>query len=216
MEKTDRDHFILSKGHGAGGYYCVLAEAGFFGGELLDTYLAFESKLPGHPVRRKTPGVEFNTGALGHGLAVSNGLALSLRKHASKGRVFVLLGDGELQEGSNWEAAMAASHFGLGNLAVIVDRNTLQLADRTESIMALEPLADKWRAFGFEVHEIDGNDMEEVVRTLEGLDYSGTVPHAIIAHTVKGKGVSFMEDSPPWHHKVPAGEEISRAIEELE
>ncbi len=210
------DHFILSKGHGVGGYYCALAEAGYFPEEWLDSYLGFESKLPGHPVRQKTPGIEFNTGALGHGLSVSCGLALSMRKNKKKGRMFTLLGDGELQEGSNWEAAMAASYFKLGNLTAIVDRNRLQLADRTEKIMGLEPLADKWRAFGFEVSEVDGNSMAELVACLESLDYSGERPHLVLAHTVKGKGVSFIEDNAPWHHKVPSGDEVVKAIEELE
>lgn len=213
---NDCDHFILSKGHGVGGYYCALAEAGIIPEEWLSTYLKFDSRLPGHPVRQKTPGVEFNTGALGHGLSVSTGLALSMKKRENKGKVFTLLGDGELQEGSNWEAAMAASHFKLGNLVALVDRNRLQLADRTEHIMNLEPLADKWRAFGFQVIELDGNSIQELVTALEGIDYLGDAPHLVLAHTIKGKGISFIEDNAPWHHRVPSGDEIHKAIEELE
>lgn len=216
LAEVERDHFILSKGHGAGGYYCTLAEAGFFPAIELEGYLGFDTTLPGHPVRGTAVGVEFSTGALGHGLAIAAGLALSLKKSQSRGRVFVLLGDGELQEGSNWEAAMAASRFGLGNLVSIVDRNGLQLADRTEIVMPLEPLADKWRAFGWELSEIDGHDMAAIVEALEGIDRDGPRPHAIIAHTVKGKGVSFIEDSAPWHHKVPVDDEVARAIKELE
>ncbi len=147
-DDPDRDRFILSKGHGVGGFYCTLAEAGIIPTSLLSTYLKFDSALPGHPVRQKTPFVEINTGALGHGLSVAVGLALSARMKRTAGfRVYVLLGDGELQEGSNWEAAMSAAHFRLGNLVAIVDRNTLQLADRTESIMALEPLGAEVGSF---------------------------------------------------------------------
>jgi transketolase len=211
-----RDWFILSKGHGAGGYYCTLAEAGFFDPGLLDSYLCFDSALPGHPVRQKTPGVEFNTGALGHGLPVSAGLALSHKLSARDNRVFVLVGDGELQEGSNWEAAMAAAKYRLDNLVVIIDRNGLQLADRTETIMPLEPLADKWRAFGFEVKEVNGNEAGELIDALESMDYSLGRPHCIIARTVKGKGVSFIEDKAAWHHKIPVGDEVELAIQELE
>ncbi|MGA2976597.1 MAG: transketolase [Spirochaetia bacterium] len=212
----DRDRFILSKGHGVGGFYCTLAEAGLIDPALLDTYLQFDSALPGHPVRQKTPFVEINTGALGHGLSVGVGLALSARMSVRGFHVYVLLGDGELQEGSNWEASMSAAHFHLGNLVAIVDRNTLQLADRTESIMALEPLAAKWESFGFEVAVSDGNDAADLVRVIESFDRTGNTPHVLIAHTVKGKGVSFMEDQASWHHKIPVGEQLRQAIEELE
>jgi len=212
----DRDRFILSKGHGVGGFYCTLAEAGIIDPALLTTYLRFDSALPGHPVRQKTPFVEINTGALGHGLSVAAGLALSARLSGRGFHVYVLLGDGELQEGSNWEAMMAASHFMLGNLVAIVDRNTLQLADRTESIMALEPLAAKLKSFGFEVASADGNNPQEIVRVLTAFDKSGTRPHVLLAHTVKGKGVSFMEDQASWHHKIPVGDQLRQAIEELE
>ncbi len=215
-DDPERDRFILSKGHGVCGMYCTFAEAGIIDPALLDTYLQFDSSLPGHPVRQKTPFVEVNTGALGHGLSVAVGLALSARMKNRGFRVFVLLGDGEVQEGSNCEALMSASHFKLGNLFAIVDRNTLQLADRTETIMALEPLDAKLRSFGFETFDVDGNDPKELVKTLHSIDPHSTRPHALIARTVKGKGVSFIEDQPAWHHKIPVGDQIRQAIEELE
>ncbi|HUJ74527.1 MAG TPA: transketolase [bacterium] len=225
-----RDRFVLSKGHGVGGFYCTLAEAGIIPAEVLSTYLKFDSPLPGHPVRQKTPFVEINTGALGHGLSVGVGLALSARVlapdpaldpappagSAPPFQVYVLLGDGELQEGSNWEAAMSAAQFRLGNLVAIVDRNSLQLADRTESIMALEPLEKKWEAFGFDVATADGNNPEDLLRALDEFDPAGEAPHVLLARTVKGKGVSFMEDQAAWHHKIPVGDQLRQAIEELE
>jgi transketolase len=216
LDDPERDRFILSKGHGIGGFYCMLAEAGYIDEALLPTYLKFDSPLPGHPVRQKTPVIELNTGALGHGLSVGVGLALAGRMSGRGYRVFVLTGDGELQEGSVWEAAMSAARFQLGNLVVIVDRNTLQLADRTETIMPLEPLADKWRAFGFEVQECSGHDPAALIAAIGGLDTAGTKPHVIIARTVKGRGVSFIEDQAAWHHKVPVAGQVDRAIEELE
>ncbi len=215
-DDPDRDRFILSKGHGVGGLYCTLAEAGYLDEGLLDTYLKFDSPLPGHPVRQKTPVIELNTGALGHGLSVGVGLALACRMRGRASRVFVLTGDGELQEGSVWEAAMSAARFRLSNLIVIVDRNTLQLADRTERIMPLEPLAAKWRAFGFDVQETDGHDPAALIATLGRLDLAGELPHVLIARTIKGKGVSFIEDQAAWHHKIPVADQVTRAIEELE
>jgi transketolase len=211
-----RNRLILSKGHGVGGFYCTLAEAGLLDEALLETYLQFDSMLPGHPVRQKNPWFELNTGGVGHGLSVGVGLALSAQLHGHNFRVFVLTGDGELQEGSVWEAAMSAAHFKLDNLIVVVDRNTLQLADRTEKIMALEPLADKWKAFGFDVHHTDGNDVRAFISTIEGLNLALGQPHVVIAKTIKGKGISFIEDQPAWHHKIPVGEQISQAIQELE
>jgi transketolase len=216
LDDPDRDRFILSKGHGVGGFYCTLMEAGLLDEVLLETYLQFDSKLPGHPVRQKTPGVELNTGALGHGLSVGVGLALSAKMSGRNFRVFVLTGDGELQEGAIWEAAMSAAHFKLDNLVVIVDRNTLQLADRTENIMALEPLDDKWRAFGFDVQQTDGNNVAQFMETIAGLDLQGGKPHVVLAKTIKGKGISFIEDQASWHHKIPVGDQVVHAIEELE
>jgi transketolase len=215
-DDPERDRLILSKGHGVGGLYCTLAEAGILDEALLSTYLKLDSALPGHPVRQKTPFVEINTGALGHGLSVGVGLALAAKKQRRDCRVFVLLGDGELQEGSVWEAAMSAAHFKLDNLVAIVDRNTLQLADRTEAIMALEPLQEKWQSFGFDVRSTDGNDPGAFVGCVEGLAWERGMPHVIIAHTTKGKGVSFIEDQAAWHHRIPVGDQVQQAIEELE
>lgn len=216
MDDPNRDRFILSKGHGVCGLYCTLAEAGYLPESQLETYLRFDSALPGHPVRQKCSFVELNTGALGHGLSVGVGLGLSAKMTGRDFRVFVLTGDGELQEGSNWEAAMSAAHFKLDNLVFIVDRNTLQLADRTETIMGLEPLTEKFSAFGFDVHRTNGNDPRAFIDTLEKLDTRNGKPKAIIAKTVKGKGVSYIEDRAAWHHRIPKGEEVLRAIEELE
>jgi transketolase len=209
-----RDIYIQSKGHAVGCYYCVLAEAGFFPVDWLSTYQHANSHLPGHPVRQKTPGIELNTGALGHGLPVAVGLALAAKKSHSARRVFLITGDGELAEGSNWEAALAAAHYGLDNLIIINDKNNLQLAGPTREIMNTDPLAEKWQAFGMTVTECQGNNMASVVATLEGLKQEGK-PNVVIANTTKGAGISFIQGRPEWHHRVPKGEEIALALEEL-
>ncbi len=216
LDDPNRDRFILSKGHGVCGLYCTLVEAGYMEESELQTYLQFDSALPGHPVRQKNRFVELNTGALGHGLSVGVGLALSAKMSDRTFRVFVVTGDGELQEGSNWEAAMSAAHFKLDNLVLIVDRNTLQLADRTETIMAIEPLRQKFEAFGFDVHETDGNAPTKLIPTVESLDLQDSRPKVILTSTTKGKGISFIEDRAIWHHKVPTGQEFEIAIQELE
>lgn len=213
-DSSDRDIYIQSKGHAVGGYYCVLAEAGYFPTDWLPTYQHAESHLPGHPVRQKTPGVELNTGALGHGLPVAVGLAIAAKKSGHARRIFVVTGDGELAEGSNWEAALVAAHYGLDNLIIINDKNKLQLAGATRDILNTDPLAEKWRAFGMDVTECQGNNMQDVVSTLEGLKPAGR-PQVIIANTEKGFGVSFIQGKPEWHHRVPKGEEIALALEEL-
>ena len=214
LADDQRDIYIQSKGHAVGCYYCVLAEAGFFPVDWLDTYQHANSHLPGHPVRQKTPGIELNTGALGHGLPVAMGLALAAKKSNSTRRIFLITGDGELAEGSNWEAALAAAHYGLDNLIIINDKNNLQLAGPTREIMNTDPLADKWKAFGMTVTECQGNDMASVVATLEGLKQEGK-PNVVIANTTKGAGISFIQGRPEWHHRVPKGEEIALALEEL-
>ena len=215
-DHPDRDRFILSKGHGVGGLYCTLAQAGLLDAALLNTYLQYDSKLPGHPVRQKTPYVEVNTGALGHGLAIGVGLALAAKKSCRNYRVFVLTGDGELQEGSNWEAAAAAARFQLDNLIWIVDRNRLQLADFTRNIIPIEPLDKKMTAFGLAAHHTNGNDPSAVIATIESLPCENGIPKAVIAATTKGKGVSFIENQPSWHHRIPTADELPAALKELE
>lgn len=214
LEDPERDVYIQSKGHAAGGYYCCLAEAGYFPTDWLATYQHADSKLPGHPVKHKTPGVELNTGALGHGLPVAVGLALAAKTSGSKRKIYVLTGDGELAEGSNWEAALVAAHYELDNLIIINDKNKLQLAGFTEDIMKTDPLDEKWKAFGMQVTECEGNNIESVVTTLESLKPEGK-PHVVIANTIKGAGISFIQGRPEWHHRVPKGEEVTLALEEL-
>jgi transketolase len=214
-DDPQRDRFILSKGHASGALYATLAERGFFPAAWLATYLQPLSRLNGHPDRNKVPGVEANTGPLGHGLPIAVGVALGGRLSGAAFRTFVLTGDGELQEGSNWEAAMAASQFGLDRLTVIVDRNGLQQGDRTEQTMRLEPLADRWRAFGWEVAEVDGHDISALVETLERLPLAAGKPTCVIARTRKGRGVSFIEDRVDWHHRVPTDAELDQALAEL-
>lgn len=215
-DAADRDRFILSKGHGAGVLYTTLAERGFFPRAELDTFMAPLSKLNGHPDRNKVPGVETNTGPLGHGLPVGVGAAIAAKIQKASWRVFVLTGDGELQEGSMWEAAMAAAHYRLDNLTVIIDRNGLQQGDTTERTMHLEPLADKLRAFGWCVREVDGHDHAALLNIFNSLPFEADKPNCVLAHTHKGQGVSFMRDRVEWHHKVPNAEEVARALQELD
>lgn len=214
-DDPERDRFILSKGHSAGALYTTLAHAGFFPLAELDTFAQPLSRLNGHPNRVKVPGVETNTGPLGHGLPVAVGCAVGAKMDGASWRTYVITGDGELQEGSNWEAAMSAAHYKLDNLTVIVDRNGLQQGDFTERTMHLDPLADKWRAFGWAVREVNGHDHAALLDVFEQLPFEWGKPNCIIAHTHKGQGVSFMRDRPAWHHKVPNADEYARAIEEL-
>jgi transketolase len=208
-----RDRCILSKGHCAAALYSVLAMRGFFPQADLATFMQPLSRLNGHPDRNKVPGVEANTGPLGHGLPIAVGSAIAAGLSGQNWRTFVVLGDGELQEGSNWEAAMAAGHRRLGSLTAIVDRNRLQQGARTEATNALDPLPEKWRAFGWEAVEIDGHDHAALLAAL-GAE-PGEKPRCVIANTVKGKGVSFMEDRVEWHHKVPNADQLKQALEEL-
>lgn len=209
-----RDRFVLSKGHGSEGLYCTLATKGIFPVSELTKYLTHESELTIHPTKH-VEGVEVNTGALGHGFPNAVGMALAAKKSAASWRTFVLVGDGEIQEGSNWEAAMAASHFRLGNLTLIVDNNMLQLADKVENTMGIEPLDRKLAAFGFEVYHVDGHSMKALTDLFDSLDYGSDTPHAVIAHTIKGHGVTFMENVAEWHHRVPTKEEAETALKEL-
>jgi transketolase len=208
-----RDRLVLSKGHTAGALYATLARCGFFARHELETFASSRSALNGHPNRTKVPGVETNTGPLGHGFPVAVGIALSALLQGSPRRTFVVLGDGELQEGSNWEAAMTAAHHGLSSLFAVVDRNGLQQGARTEDTKQLEPLAAKWASFGWEIREVDGHDHGQLLRTFRQL--GTTRPVCVIAHTVKGKGVSFMEDRAEWHHKVPTADQVEIALGEL-
>ena len=209
-----RDRFVMSKGHCTGAFYSTLAAAGYFPEAELDTYLQPLSRLNGHPNRNYVAGVETNTGPLGHGLPVAVGMAIAASMGPDAFDVFVLTGDGELQEGSCWEAAMTAGHRKLANLTVIVDRNHLQQGAPTEDTAALEPLADKWRAFGWDVETVDGHDPAALLAALA--PRTGAVrPRCIIAETVKGKGVSYMENQAGWHHGCPTPEQYSLAMKEL-
>lgn len=210
-----RDRFVLSKGHCSGAFYSTLAARGFFPMAQLKTYMDPLSMLNGHPDRNKLPGVEANTGPLGHGLPIAAGMALAARMRKESWRVFVLTGDGELQEGSNWEAAMTTQHYGLDNLTVIVDRNRIQQGDFTENTIRMEPLAARWSAFGFAVEEIDGHDAAALLARLSSLPLQPGKPSCVIANTVKGKGVSFAENQPAWHHGVPNAEQLAAAAVEL-
>lgn len=213
--KLDRDRFILSKGHSVEAYYCTLAEAGFFSQDILDSYGKKDSILAGHPTV-KVPGVELNSGALGHGLSVGAGMALAAKRDKKKWKVYVLMGDGEQAEGSIMEAAMTANHYKLSNLIAIIDRNRLQISGYTEQVMQLDCLKQKWTAFGWKVLEVDGNNIQQLVDTFDKLPVVAERPHLIIANTIKGKGVSFIENKAVWHHKVPNEAEYQQAINELD
>ncbi len=211
-----RDRFVLSKGHCTGALYAALAGAGFFPESELETYLQPGSRLNGHPNRAYLPGVETNTGPLGHGLPVAVGMAVAGQIDGSSVRVFALTGDGELQEGSMWEAIMFAGHRGLANLTAIVDRNRLQQGAGTEETNGLEPLPDKWRAFGWDVAVVDGHDYAALLDVLRVPDLPRTRPLCVIANTIKGRGVSFMEGKASWHHGVPDDAQFAQAMAELD
>ena len=212
--KPDRDRLILSKGHASSALYATLAEMGFIPAEALQTFMKPLSMLNGHPNRNYVPGVEANTGPLGHGMPIAVGVALAGKIDKAAYRVFVITGDGELQEGSNWEAAMAAGHHKLANLTLIVDRNTLQQGARVAETNDVEPLADKFRAFRWDVVDVDGHDPEALLDAF-ALKPDRAKPLCVIAHTVKGKGVSYMEDQVGWHHGVPTQAQLDQAMEEL-
>lgn len=213
-KNPDRDRFILSKGHIAESLYCILADKGFFEKEKLKTYSKYGSTLIGHP-NSKNLGVEINTGSLGHGLSVSVGMALAGKRDNKNYRVFTLMGDGEQAEGSIWEGAMSAANYKLDNLVAIVDRNGLQISGTTEEVMALDDLGAKWKSFGWEVVEVDGNNIEELLNVFKNVPAKIGKPTMIIANTVKGKGISFMENQAKWHHGVLTEEQYIQAIEEL-
>lgn len=211
----NRDRYIQSKGHAVEILYVVLAERGFFPGSDLKTIGKYKSPYIGHPTR-KVNGIEFNTGALGHGLAISSGIALAGKKDKASYRVFTLIGDGELAEGSNWEAAMLAAHYKLDNLVAILDHNTLQITGRTTEVCSPYPIDEKWKAFGWNVITADGHNITELRKVLNEVLTVKDKPTLIIANTIKGKGISFMEDVKKWHHRVPSDEEFEKAVKELE
>ncbi|MEW5867014.1 MAG: transketolase [Bacillota bacterium] len=217
---TDRDRFVLCKGHAAPVLYATLALAGYFPYEELLTLRKFGSRLQGHPDMKRTPGLDASTGSIGQGLSIACGLALGAKLQGKQWRVFALLGDGDLDEGQTWEAAMFASHYRLYNLVAIIDRNGLQVDGPTEKVMSLEPVCRKWAAFGWRVMEIDGNKMEEVVEALEwavggSCGRRTSRPSCIVARTIKGKGVSIMEGNPDFHGRAPSQEEYEIAMREL-
>jgi len=211
----DRDRFILSKGHACPVWYSALAERGFFDKSHLGKLRRLGSILQGHPDMNKVPGIDMTAGSLGHGLSVGIGMALAGRLQKKDYHVWVVIGDGESQEGSVWEAAMAGSKWKLDNLTAILDRNNLQNDSYVDELMPIEPVAEKWRAFGWNTVEIDGHRMEEIIPALEGAKSFKGAPTIIIAHTVKGKGVSYMENVCEWHGKAPCREEADRALEEI-
>jgi transketolase len=213
--RDDRDRFILSKGHASAALYATLALRGYFPEETLATYCADGSSLPGHSTMRCVPGVEVSTGSLGHGLSIGCGMALAAKRSAWTHRVFVLLSDGECDEGSVWEAALFAGHHKLDNLVAIVDFNRIQAFGSTRDVLNLEPFADKWAAFGWETTSVDGHDLPALETALAPVPFRAGKPSLLVARTVKGKGVSFMEDCLAWHYKSPNAEQLEAALKEL-
>ncbi len=211
-----RDRFVLSKGHGAPVLYAALAERGFFPVENLWTLRKLDSPLQGHPDMNKVPGVEMSTGSLGQGLSAANGMALAARVQDLDYRVYVMIGDGESEEGQIWEAAMSSSHYGLDNLTGFLDYNGLQIDGPIDQVMSPLPISEKWRAFGWEVIEVDGHNMEEIWKACQKAYTIKGKPTMIVCKTIKGKGVSFMEDKVEWHGSAPSKEQVEQALEELE
>lgn len=215
FSSPDRDRYIQSKGHSVEALYVVLADKGFFPEEDLETLCKYQSHYIGHPTR-KVRGIEQNTGALGHGLSISAGTAIAAKMDNKSFRVFTLLGDGELPEGSNWEAALTASHYKLDNLCAIIDKNSLQITGTTADVCNTDPLDKKFESFGWAVREVDGHDFNTLKRTFADLPFETGKPSLVIAKTIKGKGISFMENDVKWHHGVPGKEQYAIAIDELD
>ena len=211
----DRDRFVLSKGHAAPALYAAMAVAGYFPAEELLTLRQLGSRLQGHPDMRALPGIDFSTGSLGQGLSVANGMALAARLDGKDVRVYALMGDGEIQEGQIWEAAMAASHYQIDNVCGILDFNKLQIDGRVLEVMSVAPVADKWKSFGWEVMEVDGHDFSQILPALDRCEEIKGRPSLVIAHTTKGKGVSFMENEVKYHGVAPTSNELERALKEL-
>jgi len=212
----DRDRFILSKGHGCAALYAVLAEGGYWPLSDLETFYQDGSPLAGHATHKDVPGVEVSTGSLGHGLPLGTGMALAAQRDGKGHRIWVMLSDGECDEGSVWEAALFAPHHRLENLVAIVDYNKIQSFGTVKEVLDLEPLAEKWRAFGWGVREIDGHDLAAIEEAYAAIPFLPGRPSCIVAHTVKGKGVRYMEDKLLWHYRAPRGEDLEIALRELE
>ncbi len=212
----DRDRFVLSKGHGAAALYATIAERGFFPLSWLDTYCQDGSRLAGHITHHGVPGVEVSSGSLGHGLSIACGMALAGKRDGRSYRVFTLLSDGECDEGSIWEAVLFAPHHRLDNLIVLVDYNKIQSFGTVKEVLDLEPYADKWRAFNWAVREIDGHDYQQIGATLGEIPFEPGRPSVVIAHTVKGKGVDFMENKLEWHYRSPDSRQLTQALAQLE
>jgi len=212
----ERDRFVLSKGHAAPVLYGALALSGYFDKQLLKTLRKIGSPLQGHPCSRKLPGIEISTGSLGQGLSITNGMALGLKIDGLSSRVYCMLGDGEIQEGQVWEAAMTAAHYKLDNLCAIIDNNGLQIDGHCHEVMHIEPIVKKWEAFGWHVIDINGHDMEAVVRALDEAETIKDKPSMIVARTIKGKGVSFFEGKVEYHGMAPTPEELEKALKEIE
>ena len=215
LDDPDRDRFILSKGHCVEALFVTLEARGILEKEVLDTLGSFGSPLGGHPTVN-VPGIEVSSGALGHGLSIGVGMALAAKMDGKSYRTFVLMGDGEQGEGSIYEAAMAGNQYKLDNLVAIIDRNHLQISGNTEDVMAIDDIRTKWSAFGWDVTEMNGDEMDDIVAKLDALDFNSDKPHLVISHTTKGKGVSYMENVAKWHHGVPSPEQYAQAIEEIE
>lgn len=213
-ENPHRDRFVMSKGHCVEALYTVLEAKGFITSEVTDTLGEYDSILSGHPTV-DIPGIEVNSGALGHGLSIGVGMALAAKMDSAGYKTYVLMGDGEQGEGSIYEAAMAANQYKLDNLVAIIDRNGLQISGTTEEVMSLENMYQRWTAFGWDVWEMNGDSMEDIVKTFQSIDYSNNKPHLLVSHTTKGKGISFMEGVAKWHHGVPTPEQYEQAIEEI-
>lgn len=214
-DAADRDRFVLSKGHACAALYAVLAERGFFPQEWLQDFYQDGTRLAGHATHVGVPGVEVSTGSLGHGLPIACGMALAGKRDRQSYRVFTLLSDGECDEGSTWEGVLFAPHHELDNLIAIVDYNKIQSLGTVKEVLDLEPFAAKWKAFGWAVREIDGHDCAKIERALTKLPFEPGKPTCVVAHTVKGKGVSFMENKLLWHYRAPDGDEMARALAEL-
>ena len=210
----NRDRFVMSKGHCVEALYTVLEDKGFLKPEVTDTLGKFGSILSGHPTI-EVPGIEANSGALGHGLSIGVGMAIAAKMDNKSYKTFVLMGDGEQGEGSIYEAAMAGNQYKLDNLVAIIDRNHLQISGNTEDVMAIDDISNRWSAFGWDIKEMNGDNIEDIVKTLASIDYNSRKPHLIVSHTTKGKGVSYMENVAKWHHGIPSQEQYDEAIKEI-